>query len=456
MQRLEATVATLRAQCRQLQLASASGQPTAVLRPRAARPVTPSRGRRKPAEHAPSVAPAGTLSLRSTAASASAASASAEPGGAAAAASAQEPPSVEGAAEGAGRPLGASAPSSASSASSTVRELELRLERATATSGGLVLLWAAARWPQQAHAMPGEGGPQSTAQQLQLAEAWSRALPGAAEALQALGKRAPAERDTDALAVSYLRLLWHARPPAAPAAGVALAAYAAGRAGAGDAAGGAAPWERRLLRHLANASSQPAGGACFGAGSQGALLSALLMLRLAQRGSGMHARGGGGGALADVIRAVEVLRQLVAVVHDAAAKPELKAGLLALGGLREVQPLLLSPHRAVCMPAAALLLSLCTDTDSPSAHTALDAVASEPFFRVAAAALKMPQATRGDDSLAARLCVLLQLVSQRPGTHTLFGIGDLRGTLTELQHTAPSDFVQANVRSILQNIEARD
>ena len=126
---------------------------------------------------------------------------------------------------------------------------------------------------------------------------------------------------------------------------------------------------------------------------------------------------------------------------------------MAVGGLREVQPLLLSPHRTVSMPAAALLLSLCVD--APSSDAALDAIASEPFFRVAAAALKLPAAAEGDDCLAARLCVLLQRVSQRPGTHTLFGIGDLRGTLHELQHTTPSEFVQANVRSILQNIEAR-
>ena len=119
----------------------------------------------------------------------------------------------------------------------------------------------------------------------------------------------------------------------------------------------------------------------------------------------------------------------------------------------KVQPLLLSPHRTVSMPAAALLLSLCVD--APSSDAALDAIASEPFFRVAAAALKLPAAAEGDDCLAARLCVLLQRVSQRPGTHTLFGIGDLRGTLHELQHTTPSEFVQANVRSILQNIEAR-
>ena len=203
----------------------------------------------------------------------------------------------------------------------------------------------------------------------------------------------------------------------------------------------------------------------------GALLSALLMLRLAQRGTGLHARGGGGGRdhIPDVVRAMEVLRQLVAhdanpklVAHDAAnpnAKaeplPNAKTELLLLGGMRELQPLLLSPHHAVCMPAAALLLTLCTE--QPSAEAALDAIASEPFFRVAAAALKLSNAaaTRGDDCLAARLCVLLQLLSQRPGTHALFGVGDLRGTLTELQHAAPSDFVQANVRSILQNIEAK-
>ena len=204
----------------------------------------------------------------------------------------------------------------------------------------------------------------------------------------------------------------------------------------------------------------------------GALLSALLMLRLAQRGTGLHARGGGGGGdhIPDVVRAMEVLRQLVAhdanpklVAHDAAnpnAKteqplPDAKTELLMLGGMRELQPLLLSPHHAVCMPAAALLLTLCTE--QPSAEAALDAIASEPFFRVAAAALKLSNAaaTRGDDCLAARLCVLLQLLSQRPGTHALFGVGDLRGTLTELQHAAPSDFVQANVRSILQNIEAK-
>ena len=194
----------------------------------------------------------------------------------------------------------------------------------------------------------------------------------------------------------------------------------------------------------------------------GALLSALLMLRLAQRGTGLHARGGGGGGdhIPDVVRAMEVLRQLVA--HDANPNtkteqplPNAKAELLLLGGMRELQPLLLSPHHAVCMPAAALLLTLCTE--QPSADAALDAIASEPFFRVAAAALKLSNAaaTRGDDCLAARLCVLLQLLSQRPGTHALFGVGDLRGTLTELQHAAPSDFVQANVRSILQNIEAK-
>ena len=39
----------------------------------------------------------------------------------------------------------------------------------------------------------------------------------------------------------------------------------------------------------------------------GALLSALLMLRLAQRGTGLHARGGcGGGALPELARALEI------------------------------------------------------------------------------------------------------------------------------------------------------
>ena len=204
----------------------------------------------------------------------------------------------------------------------------------------------------------------------------------------------------------------------------------------------------------------------------GALLSALLMLRLAQRGTGLHARGGA--AIPDVVRAMEVLRQLVAndVAQDAASPklvaheakpnataelplPNARAELLLLGGIREVQPLLLSPHHAVCMPAAALLLTLCTE--QPSAEDALDALSVEPFFRVAAAALKLSSAaaTSGDDGLAARLCVLLQLVSQRAGTYALFGVGDLRGTLSELQHAAPSDFVQANVRSILHNIEAK-
>ena len=190
----------------------------------------------------------------------------------------------------------------------------------------------------------------------------------------------------------------------------------------------------------------------------GALLSALLMLRLAQRGTGLHARGGcGGGALPELARALELLRQLVA--QD--APPNAKAELLLLGGMRELPPLLLSPHQAVSMPAAALLLALCSAP--PSADAALDAIATEPFFRVAAAALKLSSAqaaggdagTSGDDCLAARLCVLLQLVSQRPGASALFGVGDLRGTLAELQHAAPSDFVQANVRSILQNIEAK-
>ena len=77
VQRLEATVATLRSQCRQLQLAS--GQPTPALRPRAGRPVTPSRGRRKSVEQwsspsiAPCEAPRGTATAAATAAAAAAA-----------------------------------------------------------------------------------------------------------------------------------------------------------------------------------------------------------------------------------------------------------------------------------------------------------------------------------------------------------------------------------------------
>ena len=296
-------MATLRSQCRQLQLAS--GHPTAALRSRAGRPVTPSRARRKSLEQwpspsiAPSPAPSPCAAPRGTAAAAAAA---AEPGGATAAASAAPEAAAEGLAHGegldhgAGRPLGApastSAPTSASASASTststststptptptpcpstaassVRELELRLERATASTAGLALLWAAQRYP-QLQAMPGAGG-------AQLAEAWARAMPGAADALQALHApqqgsqqepRGRAERDV--LAVCYLRLLWHARPPAAPAAGAAAVAGAAGRAGGGEAASGAAAWERRLLRHLSSSASHAHGGACFGAGSHGA------------------------------------------------------------------------------------------------------------------------------------------------------------------------------------------
>ena len=295
VQRLEATVATLRSQCRQLQLAS--GQPTPALWPRAGRPVTPSRGRRKSVEQwsSPSIAPC--EAPRGTAAAAAAAAV--EPGGATAVASAAPEAAAEGLTEGAGRPplrapasstsTPASSASSASTASaSTVRELELRLERATAATAGLALLWGAQRYP-QLQAMPGAAGPQ-------LAEAWSRAVPGAADALQALqgpqqGKRVQAERD--ALAVSYLHLLWHARPPAAAAAAAAAGAGAAaaaagagavGRAGggeaAGSAAGSAAAWERRLLRHLSCSASHSQGGACFGAGSHGALHPTLPILYL--------------------------------------------------------------------------------------------------------------------------------------------------------------------------------
>ena len=299
MQRLEATVATLRSQCRQLQLAS--GQPTAALRPRVGRPVTPSRGRRKSVEQwsSPSIAP--------SEAPHAAAAAAAEPGGATATASAALEAAAEGRAEGAGRPLVAPASSTSTSTStsnstststsnsnststpttspstsaSTVRELELRLERATATTAGLALLWGAQRYP-QIEAMPGAGGPQQ-------AEAWSRAVPGAVDALQALqgalqGKRVllPAvQAERDALALSYLRLLWHARPPAAPAAGAAGAAGAAAAAGVagrgGEAAGSAAAWERRLLRHLSSSASHSQGGACFGAGSHGALRPTLTL-----------------------------------------------------------------------------------------------------------------------------------------------------------------------------------
>ena len=270
-------MATLRSQCRQLQLAS--GHPTAALRPRAGRPVTPSRARRKSLEQrpSPSIAPSSPCAApRGTAAAAAA-----EPGGATAAASAAPEAAAEGLAQGAGltqgagRPLGAPASTSAptststststsaststptptptscpSTAASTVRELELRLERATASTAGLALLWAVQRYP-QLQAMPGAGG-------AQLAEAWSRAMPGAADALQALQgpqqeQRGRAERD--AQAVCYLRLLWHARPPAAPAAGAAAVAGAAGRAGGGEAASSAAAWERRLLRHLSSSAS---------------------------------------------------------------------------------------------------------------------------------------------------------------------------------------------------------
>ena len=76
----------------------------------------------------------------------------------------------------------------------------------------------------------------------------------------------------------------------------------------------------------------------------------------------------------------------------------------------------------------------------------------------AASALRGPAAARGadggasdDDCLAARLCVLLQRLSLRPSAHSLFGVGDLRGTLGELLHAAPSEFLAANVRSILHN-----
>ena len=111
----------------------------------------------------------------------------------------------------------------------------------------------------------------------------SRAVPGAVDALQALqgalqGKRVllPAvQAERDALALSYLRLLWHARPPAAPAAGAAAAAGVAGRGG--EAAGSAAAWERRLLRHLSSSASHSQGGACFGAGSHGALRPTLTL-----------------------------------------------------------------------------------------------------------------------------------------------------------------------------------
>ena len=54
-------------------------------------------------------------------------------------------------------------------------------------------------------------------------------------------------------------------------------------------------------------------------------------------------------------------------------------------------------------------------------------------------------------SCRTRLCVLLQRVSQRPGTRDLFALGGLRGSLVSLLHASPTDFLADNVRSILHN-----
>ena len=309
-------------------------------------------------------------------------------------------------------PKAAPAPAPASAPAPT-RDLKLKLQQAREGANALVALWGVARWPQLA-AWAGASG-------AELAAAQQRALPAAADALGAGASELP-----PAQLLCWLRFAWYA-------------------SAATDAKPASPEWCRRMRTTLSRrAAAAPAAepAALFGGGAPRAaeLVGALLLLRLARRASASGSTAGG--EVPDLLHAIGALRHL-------AAHEDARLELLRLGALPDVHPLVAFGHAAVRLPAAALLLALCAD--GPSADAAVGALAEPEFFRAAAAALKADGAADGGDGLAARLCVLLQRVSQRPGTRDLFALGGLRGSLVSLLHASPTDFLADNVRSILHN-----
>ena len=107
-----------------------------------------------------------------------------------------------------------------------------------------------------------------------------------------------------------------------------------------------------------------------------------------------------------------------------------------------------SSHPSIRKSAAAVLLALVA---SAAAEEALHALATPRFIRVCAGALCERDATEGDEeSLSARLCVLLQMLSRRGWARAVLSTPELRRALIPLSHAEAAPFVLANVRSILR------
>ena len=181
------------------------------------------------------------------------------------------------------------------------------------------------------------------------------------------------------------------------------------------------------------------------------VLPALLLLRLSLRQAGEAGGAGGGGSgtlVSDAVAAVLAL-QLEGGEEESACAA--RGELLSLG-LAELVEAAGCGHPPLAMASSASLLALLA-APRPVAEAAVEALCTPRFFRVAARVISRDGASRdGDESLAARLCVLLQRLSLRPAARAFFHAPELRGALVGLQHIGPSaPFLTANVRSVLKN-----
>lgn len=246
-------------------------------------------------------------------------------------------------------------------------------------------------------------------------------------------------------------------PALAPAAGRAgRSTKGLNRPGGGLSGRSGAQWERRLIRHLytelesckpEGASSRPSHAllACPATDVPGAdsvaashLWAAVLLLRLSmchadgRVGAGGGAGGAGGAHASEMLVALRVLQSLLG---ETSLRPQLIR--LAFPTLLSVLP---SPHTVLSIAASGLLLV----TAASGEHTeeALAALSTPSFFRAAAAALKREgSSSEGDDSLAAILCVLLQVRPNSP-----VGCRGVRRATGDNTHLPASATPQANIK----------
>ncbi|EOD35613.1 hypothetical protein EMIHUDRAFT_227375 [Emiliania huxleyi CCMP1516] len=181
------------------------------------------------------------------------------------------------------------------------------------------------------------------------------------------------------------------------------------------------------------------------------VLPALLLLRLSLRQAGEAGGAGGGGSGTLVSDAVAAVRALQLEGGEEESACAARGELLSLG-LAELVEAAGCGHPPLAMASSASLLALLA-APRPVAEAAVEALCTPRFFRVAARVISRDGASRdGDESLAARLCVLLQRLSLRPAARAFFHAPELRGALVGLQHIGPSaPFLTANVRSVLKN-----